>query len=236
MSHLTNRLNPLFRRRWRFTTSRAVRAGRSNHDALYRRAVVEQLEDRRALDAAAVASGLQVQFDGADSGQIEFATFSRPLVNEGFKPWLTATGKDASMSRLRLSTDQAPILSLRPPGSQPIAISIDRIQATAGVETSVELRRPTVEATIGRQTQPPLTPTAGDSIGRSAGENSGVGSQSRGSVPIAERSADIDRKGIGHCARDKEYSRVVAHQVCIKEHIRSAIGGAECYSCGGRRV
>jgi hypothetical protein len=111
----------------------------------YRRASFEQLEERRALATVTLGVGAVVPSGiGSAMTQFEAAAFPRVIqLDTDVRLTLPEASitPDGSSSILGLTRQQEPLLVLPSVDGRPVAASIDRIQATAGVETNVKLRQ-----------------------------------------------------------------------------------------------
>jgi hypothetical protein len=107
-----------------------------------RRACFEQLEERRALASVTLGPAAVVQTgDRSAQAQFEAAAFPRVMqlhADVSVAPNATS-GSSATLPALRLSRPQEPLLVLPGADGRPVATSIDRIQATGGIETNVKL-------------------------------------------------------------------------------------------------
>jgi hypothetical protein len=153
-----------------------------------RRACFEQLEERRALASVTLGPSAVAQDDRSAPAQFEAAAFPRvvQLSAVSLAPEV-APGNSAALPALRLSRPQEPLLVLPGADGRPVAASIDRIQATAGIETNVKLSPEPGEtshrAVVGR----PIV-TGQLSPGRmSATEVKPLGSRPPGAAPEALR-------------------------------------------------
>jgi hypothetical protein len=142
------------------------RASQSS-DFRYRRAGFEQLEERRALAAVTFVAGSTVQSDGSGPlTQFEAAVFPRVIqldANLDLTPD-AAPGSTAALPVLRLTGQQDPILVLPSADGRPVATSIDRIQATSGVQTNVKLRQALPGEPVRRDVDRPIIAGQANSI------------------------------------------------------------------------
>lgn len=115
-------------------------------DLRYRRACFEQLEERRALATVSLGTGSTPQsVDHGPLAQFEAAAFPRVIQINANVSLATdeSTGSSAALPSLRPTRQPEPRLVLPSADGRPVAASIDRIQATAGIETNVQLNQKT---------------------------------------------------------------------------------------------
>jgi hypothetical protein len=129
-------------------------------DRRYRRACFELLEERRALATVSLGTGSTPQLvDRAPLAQFEAAAFPRVIqINANLS---LATDESpvssAAFSSLRPTRQQEPRLVLPSADGRPVSASIDRIQATAGIKTNVQLYHKNPAETGHRATVIPPT-------------------------------------------------------------------------------